>query len=89
MGDNPTTIKVLLLAPTGTAAYNIHGVTIHSALQLQLGQHGKSYQKLDNEKCNSLRCKLADLQLIIIDEISMVGSDLLLQVHRRFGLCWN
>jgi ATP-dependent exoDNAse (exonuclease V) alpha subunit len=83
VGDNPTTIKVLLLAPTGTAVHNIHGVTIHSALQLQLGQHGKSYQKLDNEKCNSLRCKLSDLQLIIIDEISMVGSDLLLQVHRR------
>lgn len=32
-GEEPTSMKVLLMAPTGTAAYNIQGLTIHSALQ--------------------------------------------------------
>jgi hypothetical protein len=42
VGDNPTTIKVLLLAPTGTAAYNIHGVTIYTIWHIhhmEIGQH--------------------------------------------------
>lgn len=75
-------MKVLLMASTGTAAHNIQGLTIHSALQLQLGQHGKSYQRLGDEKRNTLRCKFSQLKLIIIDEISMIGSDLFLQIHR-------
>jgi hypothetical protein len=83
-GDDPTTLKVLLTAPTGTAAHNINGLTIHSALQMQLGQGAKSsYHRLGDEKRNTLRCKYSQLRLIIIDEISMVGSDLLLQIHRR------
>jgi hypothetical protein len=83
-GDDPTALKVLLMAPTGTAAHNIDGLTIHSALQLQLGQSAKtSYHRLGDEKRNTLRCKYSQLHLIIIDEISMVGSDLLLQIHRR------
>ncbi|CAC5372775.1 unnamed protein product [Mytilus coruscus] len=63
-GEEPTSMKALLMAPTGTAAHNIQGLTIHSALQLQLGQHGKSYQRLGDEKRNTLRCKSIDLQEI-------------------------
>lgn len=81
-GKEPTSMKVLLMTSTGTAAHNIQGLTIHSALQLQLGQHGKSYQRLGDEKRNTLRCKFSQLKLIIIDEISMIGSDLFLQIHR-------
>ena len=43
-------------------------MTIHSALFL--------------EKFNSLRCKLSKLALLI-DEVSMVGSNMLLEIHKR------
>lgn len=35
VGDNFAELKVLMLAPTGKAAYNIKGNTIHSALAIQ------------------------------------------------------
>jgi len=44
-GDKPNDITVLLTAPTGTAAFNIGGVTLHSAFLLPLGQ-GKENKKI-------------------------------------------
>lgn len=52
---------------------NINGMTIHSALLL-----GTSFHALSQEKLNTLRLKLSRLKLLIVDEISMVGSNLLL-----------
>jgi hypothetical protein len=34
-GEDPDDIRVLLCAPTGKAACNIHGLTIHNAFQIQ------------------------------------------------------
>ena len=42
-----------------------------------------SNQPLTQDKLNTLRTKLSNLQLLIIDEISMVGSNMLLQIHKR------
>jgi hypothetical protein len=81
-GENPDDVKVLLTAPTGTAAHNISGTTLHSAFLLPLGQ-AKSYIKLSDDKRNALRTKAGSLKMLIIDEISMVGSDILLQIHYR------
>lgn len=80
VGDNP--VKVVLAAPTCTAAHNISGATLHSAFLLPLGQT-KSYVKLSDEKRNGLRTKAGKMVLMIIYEISMVSNDLLLQVHNR------
>ncbi|XP_069109785.1 ATP-dependent DNA helicase PIF1-like [Argopecten irradians] len=80
--DSPDDLHVILAAPTGTAAHNISGVTLHAAFLLPLGQT-KSYIKLSDDKRNSLRAKLKNLKILIIDEISMVGMDLLLQLHYR------
>ncbi|CAG2202192.1 unnamed protein product [Mytilus edulis] len=82
IGDNPDDVHVLLTAPTGTAAHNISGVTLHSAFLLPLGQT-KSYIKLSDDKRNAFRSKASKIRLLIIDEISMVGSELLLQIHYR------
>jgi hypothetical protein len=90
-GEHPDLTKVLLLAPTGTAAYNIEGLTIHSAFLFTLGSSSSksknkkqmTYQPLSDEKRNTLRAKLSNLAFIIIDEISMVSSDLLLRIHNR------
>lgn len=72
---------MLLTAPTGVAAFNIQGMTVHSALLLSTSKFGN--QPLTHDKLNTLRTKLSNLQLLIIDEISMVGSNMLLQIHKR------
>ena len=63
-----------MLAPTGKAAFNIKGNTIHSALAIPACQSLKNYKPLDSSRLNTLRCQLGGLKLIFLDEISMVGS---------------
>ena len=79
----PSDLTVLLTAPTGVAAFNIEGMTIHSALLLHTHKGSKDSGQLSFEKLNSLRSKLENLHLLIIDEVSMVGADMLLNIHRR------
>ena len=77
----PDDVTVLLTAPTGVAAFNIQGMTLHSALLLSTSKC--SSLPLTQDKLNTLRTKLSNLQLLIIDEVSMVGSNMLLQIHKR------
>lgn len=76
--------RMVVVAPTGVAAINAQGATIHSFFQLSPGVHvpgmqqpektGKSrFFQMGKEKKNILRT----LDLLIIDEISMVRCDLL------------
>ena len=37
-GENPDNIYIITMAPTGMAAYPIHGSTIHSALQIHINK---------------------------------------------------
>ncbi len=75
-------VTVLLTAPTGAAAFIIGGMTLHSALVLGTSRYG-GFQPLNHDRLNSLRSKLSKLALLIIDEISMVGFNMLLEVHKR------
>ena len=81
-----TTKRFIVLAPTGVAAINAGGSTIHSFFQLPLCpylpdvkellteyQTPDHYRKLRKERINIIRT----LDLLIIDEISMVRADLL------------
>ena len=77
--DNPESPVVLLLAPTGTAAFGINGQTIHSAFSINKA----TSNVLSEDKANTLRAKYQDLHLLIIDEISMVSPSLLNTVHCR------
>ncbi|XP_078328201.1 uncharacterized protein LOC144623627 [Crassostrea virginica] len=81
---NPDDVSVLLTAPTGVAAFNIGGATIHSAFAIP-GNNTLpvEYQPLGDEKLNSLRTKLGQLKLLIIDEISMVDKKMLTYIHGR------
>ncbi len=80
--------RMVVVAPTGVAAINAGGQTIHSFFQLPFGPQlpenalGKGYnaktlaaqfQKLNKKKINLMR----SLDLLIIDEISMVRADVL------------
>lgn len=67
--------KVVVLAPTGVAALNVRGQTIHSFFKFKPGitlQNVKRAYKKDGSK--NLYAKI---DTIVIDEISMVRSDLL------------
>ena len=72
-GENPDEVKVLKVAPTGKAAYNIGGNTLHSAFKIPANR-GFEYCTLDRDRLNTIRGKLSKLEVIFIDEISMVGS---------------
>lgn len=67
--------KVVVLAPTGVAAINVAGQTIHSFFHFKPGVTLESIKKKKNAKDKSSLYK--KLTTIIIDEISMVRADLL------------
>ena len=70
----PDDITVLLTAPTGVAVFNINGITLHAALLLGCSKCG-GFQPLSHNRLNTLRSKLSWLMLVIIDEVSTVVSD--------------
>ena len=80
--------RVVVVAPTGIAAINAGGVTIHSFFQLPLhpyipGVKVESKFAFSKEKRSIIRT----IDVLVIDEISMVRSDLLDAVDsvlRRF-----
>ena len=75
--------RVLLLAPTGIAAVNIAGSTIHSALKIPLHDFGKNVSRLSDSNRSALRQLLSDISLSIIDEVSMVSNVFLSYIHQR------
>ncbi|XP_044584422.1 ATP-dependent DNA helicase pfh1-like [Cotesia glomerata] len=80
---NLESIKVLLCAPTVKAAFGIKGLTLHAAFILPLNQCSTELFPLSSGTRNTLYAKLKDLSLLIIDEISMVGSKTIQQVDSR------
>lgn len=81
--EQETNKRMIVVAPTGVAAINAGGVTIHSFFQLAPGMYlpgqniggreQKSKYSFSKHKVNILRT----LDLLVIDEISMVRCDLL------------
>ena len=70
--------RPIVVAPTGVAAINAGGVTIHSFFQLPFSPYvpgAKMESKFDFSR--EKRKILASIDLLIIDEISMVRADLL------------
>ncbi|OHD22527.1 MAG: hypothetical protein A2Y38_18455 [Spirochaetes bacterium GWB1_59_5] len=75
--------NAVYLAPTGVAALTIGGQTIHSFFWINPGEKVYIDTKLDSEREARLYPLLARVQVIVIDEISMVRADLLDEMDRR------
>lgn len=74
--------RMVVLAPTGIAAINAGGVTIHSFFQLPLSPYipGATFGSREQKKYQFGKVKrniIKTLDLLVIDEISMVRADLL------------
>ena len=82
-GKDPEKCRVKNCAPTGIAACNVDGNTLHSELGIPVGSFGKTIPKLTDKKRSALRNKLSELRLLIVDEISMVSNKMLLYIHQR------
>ncbi|WP_397444907.1 helix-turn-helix domain-containing protein [Polaribacter sp. R77954] len=87
---NESLKRMVIVAPTGVAAINAKGVTIHSFFQMPFGpilpnqvQNNQQQRRFSKTKIDIIK----SLDLVIIDEISMVRADLLDgidQVMRRY-----
>ena len=77
--------KKMVVAPTGIAALNIGGTTINSAFRIGFD----TIPKVTKSEDPGFRKLLKNLELLIIDEISMVRAPMLdaisqsLQIHRK------
>ncbi|MBQ9636968.1 MAG: AAA family ATPase [Prevotella sp.] len=70
--------RPVVVAPTGVAAINAGGVTIHSFFQLPLSPFVPNAKVKNRFDFNREKRKIiASMDLLIIDEISMVRADLL------------
>lgn len=74
--------RMVVLAPTGIAAINANGQTIHSFFQLPLSPYvpGASFGGDKNKKYQIKKQKrdiIRSIDLVVIDEISMVRADVL------------
>jgi hypothetical protein len=78
-----SSIKVLVLAPTGAVAFKVSGMTIHSGLGILTEQSIHKYRLLDTSRLNEMRSNFKDLRWIIIDEIFLVGKTMLAFVDQR------
>jgi hypothetical protein len=77
---NGTVKRMVIVAPTGVAAINAGGMTIHSFFQLPFGPYvpgspsdASRQRRFAREKVRLIQ----SLDLVVIDEISMVRADLL------------
>ena len=74
-----------IAAPTGLAAFNVGGTTIHRLFQLPIEHSAKaaSYWCLPKSSQKVMKTTLCNVKLFIIDEISMVSSLNLAYIHMR------
>ena len=76
--------NVAVCAPTGVAALNVGGVTIHSLFGFPFGILAE--QDLARHMNKRTREVLAALDVLIIDEVSMVNADLMDAISRAMGI---
>ncbi|MDH2443664.1 DEAD/DEAH box helicase [Amnibacterium sp. CER49] len=77
--------NVAVCAPTGVAALNVGGQTIHSLFKLPIGLIGPTPLTQDRQ----LQRLLGAIEVLIVDEVSMVSADLLDAMDRSLRMARN
>ena len=74
-----------IAVPTGLAAFNVGGVTIHRLFQLPIEHNSKTagYWSLPKTSQKVMKTSLRNVKIIIIDEVSIVSSLNLAYIHLR------
>lgn len=73
-----TSKQIAICAPTGVAALNVGGVTIHSLFRLPIGLIADT----ELEQPENVRKLLGALDAVVIDEVSMVNADIMDAIDR-------
>lgn len=73
---------VMVCAPTGVAALNVNGTTIHSAFSLAISN--KPQTELASATLKKFQSKHAGKLWYIMDEFSMIGARRLMNIAERF-----
>jgi ATP-dependent DNA helicase PIF1 len=79
-----TNKNVAVCAPTGVAALNVSGVTIHSLFGFPFGILGE--QDIARHLNRRTREVLAAIDVLVIDEVSMVNADLMDAISKSMGI---
>ena len=77
---------VIVLGSTGISAVEIGGVTVHSFFRFGICKNHeelKGFDRKQSSKLSELRKILALADLIVIDEISMIGAELFEMIYLR------
>ena len=72
--------QLCVAAPTGVAAFNIDGHTLHSLLSLPTR---REFKDLEGERLTELQQSFSEVRYLVIDKMSMVGRKIMGQVDRR------
>ena len=74
--DKQDALVCAVAAPTGFAAFNVGGVTVHCLFQLPIEHEGKEvgYWGLPRDSLKIMQATLRDVIVFIVDEVSMLSS---------------
>ena len=83
-------LSCAIVAPTGLAAFNVGGLTIHRLFQLPIKHEGKTagYWSLPKDTQKKLQTTFRPLKIIIVDEVTMVSNLNLTYLHLRLDDIW-
>lgn len=76
--------SVAVCAPTGVAALNVGGTTIHSLFGFPFGVLGN--QDIGKHLSRRTREILSAIDMLVIDEVSMVNADIMDTISRAMGI---
>ena len=79
-GDDFAYPYVVRVAPTGVAAANISGATLHSMFSINFGD---GYESLSDKTRDKKRHQFQNTKMLIFDEISMIDADNLYKISQR------
>ena len=83
LGPAEAKLRFVFAAPTGTAAYNIRGVTLHSLFHLPVGRSFENKLPDGSAALKKLEELCTTLWVLVLDERSMWGAKALHRIDVR------